>query len=67
MSPILQSLELGAANVCRGDWRNNISDELKEGVLLVEMLTFPHSCIKISGASQGPCIKTPGAIRTNSS
>ncbi len=34
MSPILQALEQGATNVCRGDWRNNISDELKEGMYL---------------------------------
>ena len=32
MSPILQSLEQGASNVCKGDWRNNITEELKEGI-----------------------------------
>ncbi len=31
MSPVVQALELGSSNVCRGDWRNNITDELKEG------------------------------------
>jgi serine/threonine-protein kinase/endoribonuclease IRE1 len=31
MSPIMQALETGAANVCRGDWRSNITEELQEG------------------------------------
>ena len=32
MSSVLQALELGALGVCRGDWRNHITDELKEGM-----------------------------------
>ena len=30
-SPVCQALELNAASVCGGDWKNNISDELREG------------------------------------
>lgn len=31
MSPVCQALELNASSVCGGDWRNIISDELKDG------------------------------------
>jgi hypothetical protein len=30
-SPIIQALELGGVNVVRRDWRENITDDLKEG------------------------------------
>lgn len=30
-SPIVQALEQGARRVVRGDWRNNISEELRGG------------------------------------
>ena len=30
-SPIVQALECGGVNVVCGDWRNNISDELRDG------------------------------------
>lgn len=33
MSPIVQALELGAATVCKGDWRSNITEELQAGQL----------------------------------
>ena len=32
MSPIVQGLELGAATVCKGDWRANITEELQTGM-----------------------------------
>ena len=32
MSPIVQALELGAATVCKGDWRANITEELQTGM-----------------------------------
>ncbi len=31
LSPVCQALELNAPSVCGGDWKNLISDELKEG------------------------------------
>lgn len=31
MSPVVQALELGAATVCKGDWRGNITEELQAG------------------------------------
>ena len=30
-SPIMQSLEAGGVAVVRGDWRNNITEDLRQG------------------------------------
>lgn len=37
-SAIVQALEQGASSVCRGDWRNNITDELKEGAYIYHLV-----------------------------
>lgn len=34
-SPIIQTLEQGGMNVVKRDWRENITDDLKEGVFLI--------------------------------
>ena len=34
-SPIVQALEQGGLNVVRRDWRENITEDLKEGTCMV--------------------------------
>ena len=36
-SPIMQSLESGGVTVVRGDWRNNITEDLRQGNLLSDI------------------------------
>ena len=35
-SPIVQALEQGAQTVVKGDWRNHISDELRDGEMCIQ-------------------------------
>ena len=37
-SPIVQALEQGGMSVVRRDWRENITDDLKEGMFLLDTL-----------------------------
>lgn len=37
MSPIVQALEQGGLNVVRRDWRENITEDLKEGNIMLEL------------------------------
>lgn len=32
-SPVVQALEVGATMVCKGDWRDNITEELQGGTV----------------------------------
>ncbi len=43
-SPIVQALEQGARSVVRGDWRDNICDELRGGQ---SMLVFVCVCVRM--------------------
>ena len=39
-SPIMQALESGAVNVCRGDWRTHITEDLQEGKPAIVLSVF---------------------------
>lgn len=43
-SPIIQALEQGGMNVVRRDWRENITDDLKEGALYIIILSSFYHC-----------------------
>jgi len=45
MSPVVQALEQGAATVCRGDWRNNITEELQEGNKEMTLMHYSVWCV----------------------
>lgn len=40
VSPVMQTLEQGGLKVVKGDWRANITEELREGIVVDQLLAY---------------------------